>query len=259
MTTKNTHRLLKGLENLPNKREPRLALLIDPDKFEAMNPLLTHTLLDCFEYIFVGGSLMTQNKLDECIAHIRSYTQKPIMLFPGSILQISDMADGLLYLSLISGRNPDLLIGRHVESAIRLKESKLEVLPTGYILIDGGIPTTVSYISNTTPIPADKPELAAVTALAGSMLGLRLIYLDAGSGAVTPVSTRTISAVSNMVELPIIVGGGIRNLDQIKSNFFAGAHLQVMGNIFEKSTTLGLELLMQFSEWKMTQKVSVSS
>src|SRR5690606_37228031 len=143
----------------------------------------------------------------------KSATSIPVIIFPGSANQICDSADGILLLSLISGRNPEFLIGAHVTAAARLRVSGIEILPTAYMLIDGGAATTVSYISNTLPLPADKPDIAACTAMAGEMLGLRLIHMDAGSGAKNPVPNAIIRAVREAVDLPIIVGGGIRTAD----------------------------------------------
>lgn len=158
-----------------------------------------------------------------------------MILFPGNSFQLSYNADALLLLSLISGRNPELLIGKHVMVAPYLKISPLEIIPTGYILIDGGKVSSVQYISNTAPIPADKNDIAACTALAGEMLGLKLIYLDAGSGANNPISSEMISTVSAQIQVPLIVGGGIKTPAKIIENFRAGADLVVIGNAVEKN------------------------
>ena len=165
------------------------AVLIDPDKVNTpiLDELIELSASAKVDYFLVGGSLVISNHLDECVKHIKQNSDIPVILFPGSPSQISKYADALLYLSLISGRNPELLIGQHVVSAPFVKQSGLEIMPTGYIVIDGGAPTTVSYISNALPIPADKNEIALCTAMAGEMLGMKMIYMDAGSGARRPI------------------------------------------------------------------------
>jgi putative glycerol-1-phosphate prenyltransferase len=162
----------------------------------------------------------------------------PVVLFPGSPDQITPKADALLYLSLISGRNPELLIGQHVVSAPFVKQSGLEIIPVGYMLIDGGSPTTVSYISNTHPIPSNKKDIALCTAMAGEMLGLKLIYMDAGSGAKTPISTEMIQYVSKHIKIPLVIGGGITSAEKAKENCMAGADIIVVGNAVEKDPSL---------------------
>ncbi len=232
--------ILLSLQKAKQQGKKQLAVLIDPDKTDAPR---TRKLVDLavrseVNYFLVGGSLLWRDRLDTCLRVIRERCAIPTLLFPGSTYQINPRADGILFLSLISGRNPDLLIGQHVISAPYLRDSPLEVLGTGYLLIDGGAPTTVSYMSNTQPIPADKPEIAASTALAGAMLGLRLIYLDAGSGARQPVSENTIKVVSRTVDTPLIVGGGIRTPERAVNSLRAGADLVVVGNAFEKDPEL---------------------
>lgn len=186
------------------------------------------------DLIFVGGSLVTDGDMHSCVSGIKSRTQKPIIIFPGSPNQIDDQADAILLLSLVSGRNSDLLIGKHVESSFKLKSSGLEILPTAYILIDGGRTTTVSYISRTTPIPQDKPSIAAATALAASQLGMQLTYLDCGSGANAHVHPNIIKAVKNEISGPLIVGGGIKSAEQAKAIWTAGANVVVIGNKLEE-------------------------
>src|SRR6201985_1631906 len=187
------------------------AVLIDPDnvnaeKIEELTSLAVSAEVD---YLFVGGSLVISNHLDEVVQHIRSHCSIPVILFPGTPSQVSRYADGRLYLSLISGRDPELLIGQHVISAPAVRKSGLEIISTGYMVIDGGAPTTVSYISNATPIPADKNEIALCTAMAGEMLGMKMIYMDAGSGARRPITTEMIEKVSENIEIPLLIGGGI--------------------------------------------------
>jgi phosphoglycerol geranylgeranyltransferase len=180
--------------------------------------------------------------LDFCIEEIKKISTIPTVLFPGDISQISNKADAFLYLSLISGRNAEFLIGKHVIAAPILKRSSLEIIPTGYMLIDGGSPTTALYISNTTPIPNNRPEIAVCTAMAGELLGLKLIYMDAGSGADRPVSAAMIAAVSKNIEVPLIIGGGIQTPEKAAANVRAGADVVVVGNAFEKNPSLILEM-----------------
>lgn len=212
------------------------AVLIDPDKVNAsvLDELTGLSVSAKVDYLFVGGSLVISNHLDECVQHIKKNCNIPVILFPGSPTQISKYADALLYLSLISGRNPELLIGQHVVSAPFVRQSGLEIMPTGYIVIDGGAPTTVSYISNAAPVPADKNEIAMCTAMAGEMLGMKLIYMDAGSGAKRPVSEHMIEAVAKNISSPLIVGGGIADPEKAYRNCKAGADLIVVGNAIEK-------------------------
>ena len=221
-----------------------LAVLLDPDKidFETLPDLIHDCILNKVGYFFVGGSLITNFQLVELVTFIKKYCEIPVVLFPGNSLHIEPSADGILLLSLISGRNPDFLIGQHVISAPILKNSGLEILSTGYILVDSGQQTTVSYISNTTPIPHNKPEIAACTAMAGEMLGMKLIYLDGGSGAKNPVSEKMISKVKASVDLPIIVGGGINSIEKAKSAFEAGADIIVVGNKIEENPNFIVEL-----------------
>lgn len=213
-----------------------LAVLIDPDKASEnhLKQLLSEKALCKVDFIFVGGSVLTSGSIDNTIKLIKRFTEIPCIIFPGSPDQICKDADGILLLALVSGRNPELLIGKHVESALRLKQSNLDIISTAYILIDGGAPTTVSYISGTTPIPADKPGLAAMTALAGEQLGKDVIYMDAGSGAKNPISSEIIETVRNYVSNPIIVGGGIRSVEGIRSAWDAGADVVVIGNRLEE-------------------------
>jgi putative glycerol-1-phosphate prenyltransferase len=220
------------------------ALLIDPDKVDtaSLAELLELAIAAKVDYFFVGGSLVVSNHLDACILQIKAATTTPVVLFPGSPSQISSHADALLYLSLISGRNPELLIGQHVISAPFVKKSGLEIMPTGYMVIDGGAPTTVSYISNAAPIPADKADIAMCTAMAGEMLGQRLIYMDAGSGAKKPISEEMITAVAKHIDVPLIIGGGIQDAEKAHRNCKAGADVIVVGNAIEKDASLIKEI-----------------
>ncbi len=224
----------------------RLAVLIDPDNAsdEHIERICGRAVSAGVDFVFLGGSLVSHHGMGQCIRAIREACHLPIVLFPGSPLQVHGGADALLLLSLISGRNADLLIGRHVEAATIIKSSGLEVLPTGYMLVESGRPTTASYISATAPMPADKPQIAACTALAGEMLGLKLMYLDGGSGAQNPVSAPMISAVRKAVDCPLIVGGGMRNARQIETAWQAGADVAVVGNVLETDPQAIAELAM---------------
>ena len=194
------------------------------------------------DYFLVGGSLVISSYLDECIQYIKKSCSIPVVLFPGSPSQVSSYADGLLYLSLISGRNPELLIGQHVVSAPIVRKSGLEIMSTGYMVIDGGAPTTVSYISNATPLPSDKNEIAMCTAMAGEMLGMKLIYMDAGSGARRAIAETMIEKVASCIEVPLIIGGGITQPEKAYLNCKAGADVIVVGNAIEKDPMLIKEI-----------------
>jgi len=226
------------------KGQRSFAVLIDPDnvnaaKIDEITDLAVNAGVD---YLLVGGSLVISNHLDEVVQRIRKNCSIPVILFPGTPSQISRYADGLLYLSLISGRNPELLIGQHVISAPAVRSSGLEIISTGYMVIDGGAPTTVSYISNAVPIPADKNEIALCTAMAGEMLGMKLIYMDAGSGARHPIREEMIAAVATHIDIPLVVGGGIRDPEKAYRNCRAGANVIVVGNAIEKDATLIKEM-----------------
>lgn len=176
--------------------------------------------------------------LDEVLAKIKAQTNIPLVLFPGNSFQLSYRADAILFLSLISGRNAELLIGKHVVAAPFLKVSPLEIISCGYMLVDGGKMTTVQYMSNTVPLPPDKADIAMSTALAGEMLGLKLIYLEAGSGASHPVNDEMIEMISSALSIPLIVGGGISTPDQVRSKYAAGADLVIVGNAIERDPSL---------------------
>lgn len=216
-----------------------LAVLIDPDKArrDNLSHLADYANAGQIDLFLWGGSLVNAPQSEYYLKLLKtSLNGTPVILFPGSVYQLDPQADALFLLSMISGRNPDLLIGRHVQVASRIKQAKLEAIPTGYMLIDGGKPTSVSYMSNTTPIPADKPPIAAATALAGELLGLKLIYMDAGSGAQHPVSPQMIQAVRQEVSLPVVVGGGIRTPERAALALESGADVVVVGNGLEKDS-----------------------
>ncbi len=218
----------------------KLAVLIDPDRVRLGNldALIELSIRAEVDFFFIGGSLIVNNWLDDCLTSIKERCDIPLILFPGDSFQLSYRADALLFLSLISGRNAELLIGKHVITAPYLKISPLEIISTGYMLVDGGIPTTVSYISNTSPIPNDKDDIAVCTALAGEMLGLSAMYMDAGSGAKHPVSLEMIESVSGAITVPLIVGGGIRTAERARKTVEAGADIVVVGNAFESDPSL---------------------
>lgn len=232
------------LQESKAKGQKKMAVLFDPDKMrlEKMSQTLELAAELNIDYFFIGGSLIVNNMLDEVLASIRQRCSTPLVLFPGSSFQLSYKADALLFLSLISGRNPELLIGQHVIAAPFLKMSPLEIISTGYLLIDGGVQTSVQYMSNTYPIPAQKADIAVCTALAGEMLGLKLMYLDAGSGARIPISSTMIEAVSNAVSVPVIVGGGIRTPEKVAENYRAGADVVVVGTALESDPSLMREM-----------------
>ena len=225
-------------------KQKKLAVLIDPDKMRLskMEQLLHLSLENGVDYFFIGGSLIVNDMLDNVLKSIKEQCNIPLILFPGNSYQLSYRADAILFLSLISGRNAELLIGNHVVAAPFLKVSPLEIISTGYMLIDGGIATTVQYMSNTIPIPANKNDIAICTAIAGEMLGLKAIYMDAGSGALNPVSESMISDVSSAIQVPLIIGGGIRTPGKAEANLKAGADVIVVGNALEKDPNLIKEI-----------------
>lgn len=243
-TKKHPLGLLATLTKHKEQGRKAFAVLLDPDKVEQYDfeRTVSRAVEHQADFFLVGGSLITDYVQREMIATIRRLTNVPVVLFPGNSLHIDSTADALLLLSLISGRNPDLLIGQHVIAAPLLKRSGLEIVSTAYMLVDGGAPTTVSYISNTMPLPHDKPSVAACTAMAGELLGLRLTYLDAGSGARHPVPPALIAAVRAAVDSPIVVGGGINTGEKAYDALNAGADLIVVGNGLEQNTDLLPEL-----------------
>ena len=215
-----------------------IAVLLDPDDIQDdlhLIDLCKAIALAPVDYVFIGGSLLLDGQTGRCIQIIKSLLKIPVVIFPGSPLQVNEKADALLFLSVISGRNSEMLIGHHVMAAPMIRKMDLETIGTGYLLIDCGTTTTVEYMTNTTPIPSHKPEIAVATAMAGEMLGLQAIYLDGGSGADLPVSPEMIKAVSDNCSLPIIVGGGISADRDIAKAHQAGADIVVIGTAFEKN------------------------
>jgi len=237
-------KVLKHFDKRRQTKRKQLAVLVDPDKStpESLAEIGSLVHKASVEHIFAGGSLLTSGEMDVTLTILREHCEAHLTIFPGSINQISSKADALFLLSLISGRNADLLIGKHVEAAPSLRRSKLELIPTGYMLVDGGQPTTASYMSNTFPIPRDKEDIAMSTAIAGEMLGLRCIYLDAGSGALHPVPEPMIECIQGAVDIPVIVGGGMRTASDVAAAFTAGADVAVVGNAFEHNPELILSM-----------------
>ena len=219
------------------KKKKLFVLLIDPEEYksEDIKGVVNYANASDVDYIFVGGSHITNMCwFEECIQIIKNITKIPVIIFPGSYMQVSGHADAILLLNLISGRNPDYLIGHHVLAAQTIRKSGIEVIPTGYILIENGKTTSVEYISNTKPIPVDKTDIIISTAMAGEMMGNKLLYLEAGSGAIKPVHSEIIAKVKQNVSIPLIVGGGISNGETINEIYNAGADIVVVGNAAEK-------------------------
>ena len=208
-----------------------LALLIDPDKQYLVQSVLPYLALP--DLIFVGGSTGAQT--DDCIALLRQFTEKPILLFPGNIEQFSPQADALLFLTLLNARTPDILILPHIQVAQQVLQSGVESIPMGYILIDGERKSSVEIATNCMPIPQKEVASIVSTAVAGQLLGKQLIYLEAGSGAIVPVSPDVIRAVSSQLHIPLIVGGGIRTTETMLQAYEAGADIVVIGNYFEQN------------------------
>ncbi len=236
--------IYQSLVQRKQNQQKSFVVLVDTDKVDdhKLDELIRLASEYKVDYFFLGGSLVVSDYLDACVKKIKSNVDIPVILFPGSPSQITKHADALLYLSLISGRNPELLIGQHVVSAPAVKASGLEIMSTGYMVIDGGAPTTVSYISNANPLPSDKSEIAICTAMAGEMLGMKLIYMDAGSGARRAISEMMIQKVSASISIPLIVGGGITDPEKAYLNCKAGADVIVVGNAIEKDPTLIKEI-----------------
>lgn len=232
-----TSKIYSTIIDKQNAGKKQFAVLIDPDKFESSDiiDIANEAKVD---YFFLGGSLITTGSIEKCIETIKKKSKIPVILFPGSSSQITAKADALLFLSLISGRNPEMLIGKHVIAAPLIKSMNLEVISTGYMLIESGKQTTALYMSNTMPIPNDKDEIAVCTALAGEMLGLKLIYMDAGSGALNPVSISMIQMVKKSISVPLIIGGGIKTPELALAACNAGADIIVVGNAIEKNKSL---------------------
>jgi len=227
----NIYKLLK------EEGKKKIALLVDPDKCGkiSLEKRLTMAEQAGVSFVFVGGSLLNYYQIDECVERIKSISNLPVILFPANGMHISERADAILFMSLISGRNPDLLIGNHVHSAPIIRKFGLEAIPTGYMIMESGHITTAQYVSNSIPLPRSKPDVAVSTAIAGEMLGLKAIYMDAGSGAEMSIPTEIIAAVKKNISIPLIVGGGIRTPEAAHKVFNAGADIIVIGNAAEEN------------------------
>ena len=219
-----------------SKKEKIWCVLMDPDKlhFDDVDNLISLINKSSCDFILVGGSLINHEKFSEYAKLITNVSNKPVIIFPGDNQQITEYADGLFLLSLISGRNSDLLIGQHVKSAFKIKATNLEILPCGYMLVEGDNLTSAIYISESLPIPKDKFDIAAATALAGEQLGLQFIYLDKGSGAKFTVQNEMIKSVNKVISIPLIVGGGINSQEDLENVWNAGADIAVIGTSVEK-------------------------
>jgi putative glycerol-1-phosphate prenyltransferase len=217
-----------------------LAILLDPDKTSLDTlPKIAKKILELkAQFIFVGGSFVAHGTTDLFVKKLKDFTHIPVILFPGHYSQVTDSADGLLFLSLLSGRNPEYLIEQQIKSVPYLKNAMLEIIPTGYILIDGGTNSSVLKISNTTPISQENIELAVATAVAGMYKGKQVIYLEAGSGAINPVNSRLIARVKENISVPLFVGGGIKTEKQLQKAYQSGADLVIIGTAFEEKYAL---------------------
>ena len=232
---------LKGFiyNSIVSKNSKKLAILIDPGKQndESLNETIKIADQAKVDFILVGGSLVTEY-INDVVNVIKKSTDIPVILFPGNLMQLSNNADGILLLSLISGRNPDYLIGNHVLAASYLKNSGLEIIPTGYILIGTHCTSSVEYITNTKPIPSDKAELITATAIAGELMGNKIIYLEAGSGSSSKIKRDIIAEVKQNISVPLIVGGGVRTRDDMKEIYEAGADIIVIGSAIEENPSM---------------------
>ena len=235
--------ILDSIKEKQRLGKKMIALLIDPDRTKGgdLDSLIERSQLFSPDFILVGGSLLTED-VSPVYQQLKRSLSIPLVTFPGSVNQVSNLADGILFLSLISGRNPELLIGNHVVAAPLPRKSGVEIISTGYVLVDGGVVTSVQYMSNTTPVPCNKLDIASATALAGEYLGMKLIYLEAGSGAKNPVSKEMIAAVKSTISIPLMVGGGVNTPQKLSDAFEAGADVVVVGTAIEKSP----ELLNEF-------------
>ncbi len=230
-------------QTLFSNNQKQLALLIDPDKatHKLLDDLISHANQSQVDIILVGGSLLLNGNLENCIKYLKNTTDIPIVIFPGNSMQVSPLADAMLFLSLISGRNAEFLIGHHIIAAPAIKHSGISCIPTGYMLV-GAHGTSVQYMSNSHPIPANKPDIAVATAMAGEMLGMKLIYMDAGSGAPNPISAEMIENVKSTIDIPLVIGGGIRNANHAKIAFEAGADCIVIGTVAEFNPQIVVEI-----------------
>ena len=236
--------IYQNIVNNSKRNKKLLAILIDPDKMpvNAVKGFISKVNQSIATHVFVGGSEVDAGMTEVLVTEIKKYTDLPVVLFPGDVIQFTDKADGILFLSLISGRNPDYLIGKHVEAVSKLKTATIDVIPTGYLLIENGKETAVQRVSQTKPLKRNNIEMIINTAKAGELLGMKLIYLEAGSGAAHPISSEIISEAKRYLTVPVIVGGGIRSTYQLNRAYSAGADMVVIGTAFENDETLFKEL-----------------
>ncbi len=246
--------LLESIREKTKNEEKQLAILVDPEKHNeaSLHNLASMTQKAHADYLFIGGSLLTRNNMQESICKLKSVCECPVVIFPGNMLQVCEEADALLLLSLISGRNPEMLISNHVVAAPLIRSSGLEVIPTGYMLIESGKITSVLYMSNTTPIPFDKTDIAVCTAMAGELLGLQMVFMDAGSGALHTVPMEMVRAVRQHISVPLIIGGGIRTPEEAMEIWDAGADVVVVGNAAEVDP----EIICEMAEAKRAMNLS---
>jgi putative glycerol-1-phosphate prenyltransferase len=236
-----------------NDRIGQIAILIDPDKtfeYDAIQSLVEKATWAKVDYFFVGGSTVTRERFAHTIETLKKLTKIPVLIFPGGNHQISSEADALLYLSLVSGRNPDYLISHHVNSALEVLNLNIEVIPTGYILIDGGTQSSVAYVSQTTPIPRNQEKIALNTAVAAMLQGKKMIFFDAGSGANYAVPNKFVSELKKTINCPILVGGGIKTLEEIESFAKAGTNVIVVGNKIEEDLDFLIDIQLFKKDWK---------
>ncbi|MGC1630904.1 MAG: geranylgeranylglyceryl/heptaprenylglyceryl phosphate synthase [Gelidibacter sp.] len=244
--------LYQDISNSISRREKLLAVLIDPDKMELEH--LTSFMIKLNQskatHVFVGGSTDEDQKTDVLIKNLKRLTSLPILIFPGDVSQVSSHADGLLFLSLVSGRNPEYLIGKQVEAVSVLRTMQLEIIPTGYLLIENGKETAVERVTQTQPLKRENIQEIVDTAKASELLGMKCVYLEAGSGAMTPVNSEIIQAVKNELQIPLIVGGGIRTQKQLDDAYASGADVVVVGTAFEEDEAFFEEIKKE----KITQR-----
>lgn len=226
--------------------QKKVAILIDPDKNSSESTLLS--LIEKINilkpaFVFIGGSTVDASDFKTCISVLKANCTSPVVIFPGSHVQVDEQADAILFLSLVSGRNPDFLIGHQVEAAPILKNLDLEVIPTAYMLIDGGKNSSVAYVSQTSPIPRDQYSIAVNTAIAGELMGMKAVFMDAGSGAINSVSTKMIHEVKQNISVPLIIGGGLKSIEEVENVLNAGADVAVIGNKIEDDIDFLLDLM----------------
>lgn len=228
--------IYKNILDKIDNGEKLFAVLIDPDKFKLANTesFTKKINTSIATHVFVGGSIVDANATEVLVVEIKKYTNLPIVLFPGDVSQITDRADVLLFLSLLSGRHPDYLIGKHVEAVSKIRGTNLEIIPTGYILVESGVPTAVQKVTNTKALSRNNIQLIVDTAKAGELLGMKLMYLEAGSGAKFAITKAIITAVKAELKIPILVGGGMRSKLKIEEAYHAGANMVIVGTAFEE-------------------------